>query len=57
MDIISKVERPRVVGPLIGGWLGSSGNELLPFQVSTCLFDYNYLLPDKGSIRCYYLYG
>jgi hypothetical protein len=35
MDIISKVERPRVVGPLIGGWLGSSGNELLPFQVST----------------------
>lgn len=27
-----------VIGPLIGGWLGSSGNQLLPFQVSACLF-------------------
>lgn len=27
-----------VIGPLIGGWLGSWGNELLPFQVSACLF-------------------
>ncbi|WNS45298.1 MFS transporter [Paenibacillus sp. MMS20-IR301] len=27
-----------VIGPLIGSWLVSFGNELLPFQVSACLF-------------------
>lgn len=27
-----------VIGPLIGGWLASFGDELLPFQVSACLF-------------------
>lgn len=27
-----------VIGPLIGGWLASAGNELLPFQVSASMF-------------------
>ncbi|WP_042206704.1 MFS transporter [Paenibacillus durus] len=27
-----------VIGPFIGGWLASGGNEIIPFKVSACIF-------------------
>ncbi|WP_025690506.1 MFS transporter [Paenibacillus zanthoxyli] len=27
-----------VIGPFIGGWLASGGNEVIPFKVSACIF-------------------